>query len=81
MDETEGRRQGRDRLDDEADVRVLPIAEPELVAGDLVARREEVPVAISATSDRVGAAEHLLLVFLEQVPHVARRVLQDDEFA
>ena len=66
-------------------MRILPVAESKLVAGDLVARHEEVvaiiAAAAAAAADRVRAAKHLLLVFLEQVPHVARRVLQDDEFA
>ena len=65
-------------------MRILPVAESKLVAGDLVARHEEVVAIIAAAAaaaDRVRAAKHLLLVFLEQVPHVARRVLQDDEFA
>ena len=85
MNEAEGRRQGRDRLHDEAHVRILAVAESKLVAGDLVARHEEVvaiiPVVVAAAIDRVRAAKHLLLVFLKQVPHVARRILQDDEFA
>ena len=64
-------------------MRILPVAESKLVAGDLVARHEEVVaiIAAAAAADRVRAAKHLLLVFLEQVPHVARRVLQDDSFA
>ena len=75
-------REGRDGLHNKWDVRILLESELDLIDGDLLTRDEErrgdAPAcgAWAGLLAEAGAAKHLLLVLLNQVPHVVLRILE-----